>query len=214
MLELMQLEWKKNMGKEEVVKLVTLILWTVFWSIIMINKSDLNEVDTLFKGSLDVMSLFPTAAIFGALMFSSRSFGKEIKNSYVMPQGRKKIILSKVYMALIYAIIIYLPMCIVILSKFSKYQKSEVITLGILLITNLALAVSLVVMGIALVIKFKSTNSNIILIIALAGISYLITLLYTKVITLGGYEMVIFIIFVSCIIVYKLIVGHEIVKDL
>lgn len=214
MLELMKLEWKKNMGAGECLKLIFIIMWTVLWSVFIINKSVNYEGDTLFNSSLQVMSLFPSAAIFGALMFSGQSFGGEIKNSYVMPQGRKKILLSKVYMTLVYAIIIYLPTSIVILSKFSKYQKGEGLTIVTLILINLVLAVSLVVMGISLELKFKSTNSNIILIIALAGIAYLITLLYTKGIPLVGYIGMNLVILVVSIIAYKLIVGRELVRDL
>lgn len=209
MIELIKIEWKKNMGTSECIKLIGAIIWTVVWLIFIINKSANYEVE-----SLQVMSLFPTVTIFGALILSIKSFGGEIKNSYVMPQGRKKILLSKVYVAIMYAIIIYLPMSLVIISKFSKFQKDEGLTIVALLVLNLVLAVSLVLIGIAISLIFKSSNSNIILIISLAGISYLITLIYAKGITLVGYAGINFVILVVAIVAYKLIVGHEIVRDL
>ena len=172
------------------------------------------RVEAWFGSSLEVINLFEPMVIFTSIVQCSKLFGGEIKNLYVLPQGRKKILLSKLYVTIMFTITLYLPMGLVILSKLNKYQKGEDLTMVALLITNLILAMSLVVIAITLALKFKSTTLNHIASVVLAIVAYGIVSLYTIGLPLMRYVGIVIIIAVISAITYRLVVEKELVRDL
>lgn len=214
MLELIKLECKKNLGWQEYYRLIFFIVWAAVGALFLINKGVNYEGRRWFGSSLEVINLFEPMVIFTSIVQCSKLFGEEIKNLYVLPQGRKKILLIKLYMTIMYTIIIYLPISLVILSKLNKYQKGEGLTIMALLIINLILAMSLVVIGITLALKFKSTTLNQIASVVLAIVAYGIVSLYTSGLPLMRYVGIVIIIAIISAITYRLVVEKELVRDL
>ena len=214
MLELIKLECKKNLGWQEYYRLIFFIVWTAVGGLLLINKGVNYEGRRWFGSSLEVINLFEPMVIFTSIVQCSKLFGEEIKNLYVLPQGRNKILLIKLYMTIMYTIILYLPISLLILSKLNKYKKGEDLTIMALLIINLILAISLVVIAITLALKFKSTTLNQIASVVLAIVAYGIVSLYTIGLPLMRYVGIVIIIAVISAITYRLVVEKELVRDL
>lgn len=174
MLELMKLECKKNLGMWEYSFVIIILVMGIGGSIMLLNNGPYMSGEELFGRSINgIMNITAAAVVIGGGI-GMNLFGNEIKNSYVLPQGRKKIILAKVYIMLIFVGVIYIPSTLLGLSMFKYYPEGKAIILFLLILTNLLLAISLLAILMAVLLRTKSKILNQIFSLVLATVGFLI----------------------------------------
>lgn len=222
MLELMKLECKKYLSGWEYFFVILLAMLGIGGSILILKDGPFYHGNELFVKALEEMPRTTASSVFIGGYTGVGLFGAEIRNSYVLPQGRRNILLSKVYIVLLFIAAIDIPTNIYKIVLFNQYEQGQWLVILSLVIVNLILAISVTSVVITLALVFKSKVFNQGSSIVAAGITYLVIdygVLQIKnsetlINPVMQYVSIIIVISLILSIIFKMAFDRELTKDL
>lgn len=214
MIELMKLECKKNLNGWDYFSVVLIMTIGFFGAILLFSKTPFYECEELLRKSFETSRNLVSFPVLVAGGIGVKLFGKEIRNSYVLPQGRKKILVSKFYISIIVLVFLYIPFNLITVSMLRSYPNDIRLLVGTFLVTNLVLSISLITILIAISLTFKSVTVNQIAYIVTAIVAYLIVSIYTSGVPLAQYIGIVIVIAIIAGIIFSVAFEKELVRDL
>lgn len=214
MLELMKLECKKNLRGLDYFSIVLIMSIGVFEAILLFTKGTAYECEELLEKAFESSRNFAAFPVLVAGGIAVKLFGKEMRNSYVLPQGRKKLLFSKLMISISVLLVLYISFNMISVSILRSYPNDGRILVGALIITNLVLSISLITILVAIALIFKSETINQIAHIVVAVVAYLIVSIYTSGVPMEQYVGIVIVIAIIALVIFSIAFEKELVRDL